>query len=309
VTPAPTLLGDLQCHLLRRLHEVRRVLGLPALPNDPALCFADALDSMGFVEFLGIVAEDCGVSLETLESATGRRYGTVADLATTLERAGLRPVQGSPTGDTRRRTTADRVAPPLWLAACNAVLPGRTQSAAELDALLQRPPGWFQEHAGIQARCIWTDEDVVAEAAGAARTALRQVDVGARLEPHGPDRQPRLDLAAGRLGLARAGVRPDGVGGRRRRPRLGRRAQRHPRRTVPLTSQHSVSVRAAHLLCRVPDGSRSDRRKRSGYCPDRFLRSQPRSVDGSDRNRAPQLGLDHFANTASGRPTFRRRFR
>jgi hypothetical protein len=81
---------DLAAHLLRRLHEVQARLHL-APAGDVSACFADVIDSMGLVEFIGQVAEDCGVESETIERAAGRRFSTVAALAQALHTAGLVP--------------------------------------------------------------------------------------------------------------------------------------------------------------------------------------------------------------------------
>src|SRR3954452_12277895 len=76
-------------HLLRRLRQVREGLGLEPLEDDPGTRFAEAVDSMGLVEFVALVADDCGVSPEAVERGAGRRFGTVAELAAALASAGL----------------------------------------------------------------------------------------------------------------------------------------------------------------------------------------------------------------------------
>src|SRR5207302_8274270 len=62
-------------HLLHRLNEVMQRLDrhAPAL-NDPNTRFADALDSMAMVEFLAVLAEYCGVTIEAIEESVGRRF-------------------------------------------------------------------------------------------------------------------------------------------------------------------------------------------------------------------------------------------
>src|SRR5436190_18807327 len=83
---------DLAAHLLARLHEVRSRLG--AGPKaDARSRFADALDSMGLVEFVGVVADDCGVEPTDVEEAAGRRFSTIEDLARDLYSAGILPVR------------------------------------------------------------------------------------------------------------------------------------------------------------------------------------------------------------------------
>src|SRR5437899_1435132 len=88
--------ADLAAHLLDRIAEVRCNLGYEAEP--PAATdarFADLVDSMGMVEFLGIVADDCGVSPTTIEECTGRRFGTITELAEAMTRAGFAAALGA----------------------------------------------------------------------------------------------------------------------------------------------------------------------------------------------------------------------
>src|SRR5881227_2534258 len=88
-------LEGLTAHLLQRLREVRANLGLdPAEADDPGARFADLLDSMGLVEFLTVLAEDCGVTPGQIERCADRRFGTVADLANAMHAAGLLPGGG-----------------------------------------------------------------------------------------------------------------------------------------------------------------------------------------------------------------------
>ena len=75
--------------LLERLHQVREFLGQERLAADTNTRFVDAIDSMGFVEFLALVAEDFGVPVDTIEQAAGRRYGSVGEFACALAAAGL----------------------------------------------------------------------------------------------------------------------------------------------------------------------------------------------------------------------------
>src|SRR5438270_3838530 len=85
-------MDELTQHLLECLGRVRRNLGDEAeWPDDPAVHFADVLDSMGLVEFLALLAEDCGVRPAAIEECAGRRFGTVAELAQCLRNAGLAP--------------------------------------------------------------------------------------------------------------------------------------------------------------------------------------------------------------------------
>jgi 3-oxoacyl-[acyl-carrier-protein] synthase III len=173
-------LHDVTARLLDRLSLVRANLGyVPAAGTDPDACFADLVDSMAMVEFLGLVADDCGVTPGVIEECTGRRFGTVAELATALLAAGLLP-------HSRRDTPAVVVAPrrdtpppgaACWLAATAVRLPRTVQPAARLDEGLQRPPGWLEEHAGIRQRHVWAEEDPLAAAVEAARECLDRAGV------------------------------------------------------------------------------------------------------------------------------------
>lgn len=163
--------------LLTRLHEVQSSIGLePAQGADTLL--ADAVDSMALVEFLALVAEDYGVTVETIEQTADRQYSTLRKLATDLWDAGYRPTSNEsprPAGPQPGSVLLDK--PACWLAAVSSCLPRRRQSAEEIDALLARPPGWLAEHAGIVSRCIWTEEDILAETSRAVRQCLDSVDV------------------------------------------------------------------------------------------------------------------------------------
>ncbi len=172
--------------LLVRLRQVRLLLGQEPGLDGRDTCFADALDSMGFAEFLALVADDCGVPIEAIERATGRRYGTVAELATSLQAAGLRIGEAKAEAHAVRADPTIAIRAKAWLAATVTRLPRRVQPAFELNGLLQRPPSWLQEHAGIQARHVWDDEDALDAAAGApteclANAGLSTGDVGALL--------------------------------------------------------------------------------------------------------------------------------
>ena len=69
-------------------------------PNaNPDAPFADLVDSMGLVEFIGLLAGDCGVRPEVIERAVGRRFSTLASLAT---RAGGASPPTSPAWSSRK---------------------------------------------------------------------------------------------------------------------------------------------------------------------------------------------------------------
>ena len=172
--------------LLARLRQMRDLLRQEPLALDAQTRFADAVDSMGFVEFLALVAEDCGVPVETIEQAAGHRYGSVGELAAALDAAGLRLDEArSPLSATSRkraseaRPTGETPVPPAWLAATAARLPVHRQPASEINAALRRPSGWLEGHAGIEARCLWRDEDPLDAAASAAQDCLNQAGLSA----------------------------------------------------------------------------------------------------------------------------------
>jgi 3-oxoacyl-[acyl-carrier-protein] synthase-3 len=182
-------------HLLRRLNEMTpRDCNRPVL-DDPQMRFADALDSMAMVEFLAVLAEDCGVSVGVVEECAGHKFGTVAELAAHLHAGGCVPV--GKRASARRAFAAEQrlgAMPALagrdrsggWLAGTAVRLPDTTQSAAAINAALQRPAGWLERHAGITQRRVWADQDPLAAAAEAGRACLDQAglkpdDVGALL--------------------------------------------------------------------------------------------------------------------------------
>jgi 3-oxoacyl-[acyl-carrier-protein] synthase-3 len=167
--------ADLVARLLARLNQVRQQLGQGSLAADAETRFADAFDSMGFVEFLALTAEDCGVSVEAIEQAAGRRYGSVGELAAAL--VSLKSPQTRIASDGSLALPAGKTS--AWLAATAAALPVQRQSASAINALLHRPPGWLEEHAGIEARCLWGDDDPLDAAARAAQDCLHQVGLSA----------------------------------------------------------------------------------------------------------------------------------
>jgi 3-oxoacyl-[acyl-carrier-protein] synthase-3 len=166
-----TALRELTDHLLERLRQVREQLGSAPTTAAAGARFADLLDSMGLVEFLVTVADDCGVTPAALERCVGRRFGTVGELAAAMQAGGLLP------GDRRepeRAWTRQAEQLPCWLAATVACLPRTLQPGAVADEALGRPRGWLEEHAGIRGRRVWGDQDPVAVAADAALHCLRR---------------------------------------------------------------------------------------------------------------------------------------
>ena len=180
-----TSFDDLTTHLLRRLREVRQRLGMEPAEADRGGHFADLLDSMGLVEFLAILADDCGVAAQAIEACAGRRFGTVAELAGALHAAGMQPQAGIAVGPGATARPPASV-PSAWLAATAVSLPRTVQLADTINAALARPAGWLERHAGIEQRRVWAEDDALAAAAVAARACLEEAgllieEVGALL--------------------------------------------------------------------------------------------------------------------------------
>jgi 3-oxoacyl-[acyl-carrier-protein] synthase-3 len=160
---------ELETCLLQRLNQVRVSLGMEPVP-DPAVRFADAVDSMGLVEFIALLADACGVTSDAIEETVQRHFTTVADLAQALVAAGISPfARQSPASSTS--LCAERV-PPLWLNAVATRLPATVEPATLLNARLQRPAGWLEQHAGLFQRYVWGELDPVAAAVQASAQAL-----------------------------------------------------------------------------------------------------------------------------------------
>jgi 3-oxoacyl-[acyl-carrier-protein] synthase-3 len=167
---------NLPAHLLGRLREVQQHLGFElAAPDRADTRFADVLDSMGMVEFLARLGEDCGVSPGVIEACVNHRFGTVAELAAALERVGLTPRRAGvaepgpqPHGSERPSGTGG------WLAATAVCLPTTIESAATVNERLHRPVGWLERHAGIVQRRVWAEQDPLAAAAQAGLTCLQR---------------------------------------------------------------------------------------------------------------------------------------
>jgi hypothetical protein len=77
-------------HLIQRLQQVQRALGVELVAeNDLDARLANQLDSMGLVEYIALLADDCGVAAERIEESVNREFGTLRELAEALGRAGL----------------------------------------------------------------------------------------------------------------------------------------------------------------------------------------------------------------------------
>jgi 3-oxoacyl-[acyl-carrier-protein] synthase-3 len=174
----PISLSDLVRHLLGRLDEVQRGLGLEPPVQDADASFADVLDSMGMVELLALLADDCQVEVRDLEEACGHRFTTVRELAATLLEAGLVPREERAKGSSSPLLSEidDRAGGDgpvgCWLAATAVRLPEVRQEGQALDALLGRPPGWFTAHTGIAGRGVWTTEEALQAATAAGQECL-----------------------------------------------------------------------------------------------------------------------------------------
>jgi len=175
-------------HLLCRLTQVQEHLGIePAASLSAASRFADVLDSMGMVEFLMLLAQDCGVTPPVIEECVGRNFRTVGELADAMAAAGMSrtTAQVVPGRISPRNVSPDSTPSPLqppataiWLTATASRLPERVQSGAAINAALDRPAGWFEGHAGIQQRRIWEDQDPLAAAVAAAYDCLNRSRLG-----------------------------------------------------------------------------------------------------------------------------------
>jgi 3-oxoacyl-[acyl-carrier-protein] synthase III len=153
------------------LNEVQRNLGYEPTPAiDASVCFADVLDSMGMVELLALLAEDCGVKPEAIEQAARRRFGTIAELAQALHAAGLAPLAPA---EQQASSPQSQTVAGSWLLATAVKLPEAVQPASAINQALQRPQHWLEEHAGILQRRIWKDEDPLAAAVQAGQECLK----------------------------------------------------------------------------------------------------------------------------------------
>src|SRR6266849_6220385 len=86
---------ELTNHLLDRLRYVQRQMGMePSAAEALAVPLAGLLDSMGMVEFLTLVAQDCGTTPAVIEECVHRQFSSLAELARALHAAELRPGRG-----------------------------------------------------------------------------------------------------------------------------------------------------------------------------------------------------------------------
>lgn len=170
-------MSELLLHVLTLVRRVEVALGMePSAEVDSRL--GDVFDSMGLVELIGHLADDCATEPADIEDAVGRRFGTIRELAAALQTAGFSPTAPRESGRTQMR--GFRPSQPAYLAAVRACLPAMKQSDTEIDALLGRPPGWFASRTGIVSRRLWGEQDPLTCAADVARQALH--DAGVRIE-------------------------------------------------------------------------------------------------------------------------------
>src|SRR5205823_2307534 len=161
-----------------RLRQVQRNFGVPET-SDSTTRLADAVDSMGLVEFVGVLAEDFGIAPEMIDEAVEWRYGTITEVASALQAAGFGLAsekhrdagpanEGATTnlGASRIENTQGKRTKKVlgWLVSTAARLPDQIQTADEINDILGRPPGWLESHAGIRQRRVWKDQDPLAVA-------------------------------------------------------------------------------------------------------------------------------------------------
>jgi 3-oxoacyl-[acyl-carrier-protein] synthase-3 len=135
---------------------------------------ADMFDSMALVEYVLVVAEELGMAAAELEKAVGRKFSTIAELARALEQSSLGAGK-QPRPGVEADAAAEILTPAAnacWLSAVAVQLPQRVQTAGDIDDLLGKPPGWWQEHTGNVQRRLWGEEDALAAAAAAGRECL-----------------------------------------------------------------------------------------------------------------------------------------
>jgi 3-oxoacyl-[acyl-carrier-protein] synthase-3 len=167
---------ELETRLLRSLGDIRDGLGMDRECGGAAARFADVLDSMGFVEFLAVVAEDLGATPAVIEATAGRRFDSIANLARSLAAAGF-PAARHAIRIELPRSSTEATHPPPYPAATSVQLPALRQTAEELDVYLGRPPGWLRAHAGITGRGVWAGEDPLDAAARAAVACCAKASV------------------------------------------------------------------------------------------------------------------------------------
>lgn len=169
---------DLLAHLLDCLRQVQHNLGMePIASDDPHLRFADAVDSMGMVEFLALAADASGTTPLVIEECVNHQFSTIGALAKAMHSAGLHPSK-------QASVPVPSSSPPppqstCWLTSVTICLPDTVQPASAINEVLQRPSGWLESHAGIKSRRIWSHQEPMEAAVEAGRTCLDQAKVPA----------------------------------------------------------------------------------------------------------------------------------
>ena len=160
-------------HILRRLRQVQEALGQEPVRDGAGARLADEVDSMGLVELVALLADDCGVPPDAIEKTVAHRFGTVGELAEALASAGLTlQTRDVEEGRSVAGEAGEKTAVSCWLSGATVRLPRTVEEAGRLDERLGRPPGWLERHAGIRRRHVWDTEDPLTAAAEAGAACL-----------------------------------------------------------------------------------------------------------------------------------------
>jgi 3-oxoacyl-[acyl-carrier-protein] synthase-3 len=172
---------ELVDYLLQRIAQAQQAMGKPTPLDGEHTRFGDVLDSMALVEFLTIVAEDCGVPVETLEQQFGPRFGSITEMAAGMEQIGLMPQLSVPlAAPLPHLPPARRASPTIFVGPTAFRLPGTCQPGREIDRAVGRPEGWLEERARIKQRFVWSEDEAIAAAVAAVHDCLTRADRGPR---------------------------------------------------------------------------------------------------------------------------------
>src|SRR5438046_530900 len=173
--------AGLSAYLMARVQEVQRNLGQePTSAQQADARFADVLDSMGMVEFLALVADDLGIQPELIERSVGRQFGTVAELASRLQDAGVSALLPSrPSAKPVRAYPPVALRPCGWLTGAAVQFPETIEPASSINQRLGRAAGWLETRAGIKQRGTWGNQDPLSAATVAGQEALERAEVRA----------------------------------------------------------------------------------------------------------------------------------
>jgi 3-oxoacyl-[acyl-carrier-protein] synthase-3 len=174
----PTTADDLLSGIAGRLREVQRELGRPESDGPPsAILLADALDSMGLVEFVAVLAERLGVAPAAIEKAVDHRFTSLRELADALTAAGMAWRSEGPPNEPSPRSRPAKSAGTETGCYLNGIalsLPATIETAEEIDQRLGTSSGWFERHSGIRRRHVWAGDSPLEAAAECGRTCLRE---------------------------------------------------------------------------------------------------------------------------------------